>query len=79
MAPGLMRLECWQNADVQGALAARNMLGAGDRCADVPWFWSDQYELTLQMAGVPEQGLCTVERNVGAEALLVFHLGPDGA
>jgi 3-phenylpropionate/trans-cinnamate dioxygenase ferredoxin reductase subunit len=43
-----------------------------------PWFWSDQYELTLQMAGVPEQGLCTVERDVGAEALLVFHLGPDG-
>jgi hypothetical protein len=29
------------------------------------------------MAGVPEQGVCTVERDVGAEALLLFHLGPD--
>ena len=56
MAAGLMRLECWKSADGQGALAARNMLGAGEACVEVPWFWSDQYELSLQMAGVPERG-----------------------
>jgi 3-phenylpropionate/trans-cinnamate dioxygenase ferredoxin reductase subunit len=78
MAPGLMRLECWKNADAQGALAARNMLGAGEICADVPWFWSDQYELTFQMAGAPERGLRTVERDVGPEALMLFHLDRDG-
>jgi 3-phenylpropionate/trans-cinnamate dioxygenase ferredoxin reductase subunit len=78
MAPGLMRLECWQNADAQGVLAARNMLGASEVYAGVPWFWSDQYELTLQMAGTPEQGERTVERAVGAEALLLFHLDGDG-
>jgi 3-phenylpropionate/trans-cinnamate dioxygenase ferredoxin reductase subunit len=78
MAPGLMRLECWKNADAQGALAAKNMLGAGEICADVPWFWSDQYELTFQMAGAPEQGERTVERDVGAEALMLFHLDRDG-
>ena len=77
MAPGLMRLECWKNADAQGALAARNMLGAGEACVDVPWFWSDQYELTLQMAGVPERGERTVERDVGAGGRLLFHLDGD--
>jgi 3-phenylpropionate/trans-cinnamate dioxygenase ferredoxin reductase subunit len=78
MAPGLMRLECWKNADAQGARAARNMLGAGEVCADVPWFWSDQYELTFQMAGTPEQGERTMERDVGAGALMLFHLDRDG-
>jgi 3-phenylpropionate/trans-cinnamate dioxygenase ferredoxin reductase component len=78
MAAGLMRLECWKNADAQGALAARNMLGAGEACVDVPWFWSDQYELTLQMAGVPERGERTVERDVGAEGRMLFHLDGNG-
>ena len=78
MAPGLLRLECWKNADAQGALAARNMLGAGEVSADVPWFWSDQYELTFQMAGTPERGERAVERDVGAEALMLFHLDRAG-
>ena len=79
VAAGLIRLECWKNADAQGALAARNMLGAGEACVDVPWFWSDQYELTLQMAGIPERGERTVERDVGAEARLLFHLDTSGS
>jgi 3-phenylpropionate/trans-cinnamate dioxygenase ferredoxin reductase subunit len=77
MAARLLRLESWKNADIQGALAARNMLGAGEACGDVPWFWSDQYELTLQIAGVPERGARTVERDVGAAARLLFHLDHD--
>jgi 3-phenylpropionate/trans-cinnamate dioxygenase ferredoxin reductase subunit len=54
------------------------MLGAGEVSADVPWFWSDQYELTFQMAGAPPRGERTVERDVGAEALMLFHLDRDG-
>ena len=73
-----MRLECWKNADAQGALAARNMLGAGEAHGDVPWFWFDQYELTLQMSGVPLAAAATVERDVGAEARLLFHLDTAG-
>ena len=78
MGQGLLRLECWRNADAQGALAARNMLGAGEAFADVPWFWSDQYDLTLQMAGVPERGARVVERDVGPGAVLLFHLDAEG-
>jgi 3-phenylpropionate/trans-cinnamate dioxygenase ferredoxin reductase subunit len=73
----LLRLEAWKNADVQGALAARNMLGAKETHREVPWFWSDQYELTLQMAGHPERGVRLVERPVEGGRLF-FHLDEAG-
>jgi 3-phenylpropionate/trans-cinnamate dioxygenase ferredoxin reductase subunit len=78
MAPGLLRLECWQNADAQGALAARNMLGAGEAYREAPWFWSDQYELTLRMAGLPERGATTLERAVGDDGRMQFHFDGGG-
>ena len=51
-----VRLEAWRNAQEQGALAARNMLGALEPHQAVPWFWSDQYELGLQVAGLAGRG-----------------------
>jgi 3-phenylpropionate/trans-cinnamate dioxygenase ferredoxin reductase subunit len=47
------RVEHWQNAQNQGAHVARAMLGDQTPWAEVPWFWSDQYEHTLQLAGHP--------------------------
>ena len=47
-----MRVEHWQNAIQQGAAAARSMLGHGLPYDAVHWFWSDQYDLNLQYAGV---------------------------
>ena len=44
------RLESWRNALEQGPLAALNMLGRDQAHTAVPWFWSDQYELGLQVA-----------------------------
>ncbi|MDB5536442.1 MAG: ferredoxin reductase [Devosia sp.] len=72
-----VRLESWRNAQDQGNLAARNMLGAGEVGASVPWFWSDQYELTLQIAGLADEGVLTVEREL-AEGSILFHLSADG-
>ena len=46
-----MRVEHWQNAVKQGAVAARNMLGRSVAYDDVHWFWSDQYKANLQYAG----------------------------
>lgn len=48
-----IRVEQWQNAQHQGAAAARNMHGRREPFAEVPWFWSDQYDVNLQMAGLP--------------------------
>jgi 3-phenylpropionate/trans-cinnamate dioxygenase ferredoxin reductase subunit len=72
-----VRLESWRSAQDLGALAARNLLGAGEAIAAVPWFWSDQYELTLQIAGLPDEGESIVRRETG-DSLLLFHLKSDG-
>ena len=47
-----VRLESVQNA-IDGAEAvARNILGAGEPYRPQPWFWSDQYDVKLQIAGL---------------------------
>ena len=73
-----VRLEAWRNAQEQGALAARNMLGAGEAHAAVPWFWSDQYGLSLQIAGLSDEGKRTVRRDLDDGAFILFHLAEDG-
>lgn len=49
---GRRRLESVQNAIDMAETVARNMLGAALAYAPVPWFWSDQYEARLQIAGL---------------------------
>lgn len=73
-----VRLEAWRNAQEQGALAAKNMLGAAEAHAAVPWFWSDQYGLSLQIAGLSDEGRSTVRRDLGEGAFILFHLAEDG-
>ena len=46
-----MRLEAWRNATDQANVATENMLGGSKPYMAVPWFWSDQYDLSLQIAG----------------------------
>ena len=48
------RLESWANAQNQAIAAAKSLLGRPTPCDDVPWFWSDQYETNLQLAGLPD-------------------------
>ncbi|MGH2830912.1 MAG: NAD(P)/FAD-dependent oxidoreductase [Actinomycetota bacterium] len=48
---GRVRVEHWQNAIKQGGAAARSMLGADEPYAEIHWFWSDQYDSTVQYAG----------------------------
>jgi 3-phenylpropionate/trans-cinnamate dioxygenase ferredoxin reductase component len=49
---GRIRLESVQNAIDQARHAARAMLGKRAAYGEVPWFWSDQYDLKLQIAGI---------------------------
>ena len=48
----LIRLESVQNAFDQGEAAAAALVGAGGAYAPQPWFWSDQYDAKLQIAGL---------------------------
>ena len=45
----------------------------------VPWFWSDQYDLTLQIAGLSDGAGPTVRRDLGNGAFILFHLAPTAA
>lgn len=66
----LLRLESVQNATEQGKSAAAALLGQERPFTAVPWFWSDQYDKKLQMAGL----------SAGADAWAVRgSLGGDGA
>jgi 3-phenylpropionate/trans-cinnamate dioxygenase ferredoxin reductase subunit len=52
----VMRVEHWDNAIEMGSYAARRLLGGDgwspeEPFAPIPWFWSDQYDRKLQLAG----------------------------
>lgn len=51
-APGRVRLESVQNAVDQGACVARAIAGKPAPYQAVPWFWTDQFDIKLQMAGI---------------------------
>ena len=57
----MTRVEHWDNAVEMGAHAARTLLamaagGAGEPYTPVPWFWSDQYDRKIQLAGRASAG-----------------------
>jgi len=75
----LIRLESVQNAIDQAKHAALAMVGKPTAYGEVPWFWSDQYDLKLQIAGLAKSGDEIVLRgDPGARKFAVFHLR-DGA
>jgi NADPH-dependent 2,4-dienoyl-CoA reductase/sulfur reductase-like enzyme len=51
-------LESWQNAQNQAIAIARNIASDGEQTpyAELPWFWSDQYGINLQIYGLLEDG-----------------------
>ncbi len=57
-----VRLESWENAQNQGINSAKAMLGDKHAYAEIPWFWSDQYDANIQMMGLPEDWDQTVTR-----------------
>jgi 3-phenylpropionate/trans-cinnamate dioxygenase ferredoxin reductase subunit len=74
-----LRLECVQNAIDQAKHAALSMLGKPSVYKEVPWFWSDQYDLKLQIAGLARPTDHLVLRgSPDARKFAVFHLR-DGA
>lgn len=73
-----VRLESWRNAQEQGTLAAANMLDHDEAVSAVPWFWSDQYNMTLQIAGLAEGAVTHLRRDLADGAFILFHLDETG-
>ena len=70
-----VRVEHWTNAAEQGQLAGRNALLAPEArrpYVNVPYFWSDQYEVKIQVAGFPALGerVEVLEASEGGERLV---------
>lgn len=72
------RLESVHNALEQGKLAAAAILGQARPTEETPWFWSDQYDVKLQIAGISTGATQTVIRGDPAtKRFAAFHLDAD--
>jgi 3-phenylpropionate/trans-cinnamate dioxygenase ferredoxin reductase subunit len=70
-----LRLESVPNAMEQARVAAANICGGDKVYASIPWFWSDQYELKLQMVGFSADGDTQVVRgDMDKNQFAVFYL-----
>jgi 3-phenylpropionate/trans-cinnamate dioxygenase ferredoxin reductase subunit len=73
-----VRLESVQNAVDQGKIAAATLMGQREAYRAVPWFWSDQGDVKLQMVGLSGHATQSVVRGIaGSHAFSVFHYAGD--
>jgi len=73
------RLESVPNALEQAKQAASTICGKPPPTPEVPWFWSDQYDLRLQIAGLPFDATEIVVRgDLPGGKFALFHLTADG-
>ncbi|WP_425050894.1 NAD(P)/FAD-dependent oxidoreductase [Psychromarinibacter sp. S121] len=72
---GRIRLESVQNAIDQAECVAENMLGAGKDYLPYPWFWSDQYDCKLQIAGLSTGYDRIITRGEGAAVSFWYFKG----
>jgi 3-phenylpropionate/trans-cinnamate dioxygenase ferredoxin reductase subunit len=70
-----LRLESVHNAQEQAKTAAAVICGKPEPYAQIPWFWSDQYDLKLQIVGLAGEQDCSILRGDPANrAFAIFHL-----
>jgi 3-phenylpropionate/trans-cinnamate dioxygenase ferredoxin reductase subunit len=70
-----VRLESVDNAVEQGRVAAASLCGKDVRHDHVPWFWSDQYDVKLQIAGLSHGHDRTVLRgNIADGHFAIYYL-----
>lgn len=70
-----MRVESVPNATEQARVLAANFCGKAAEHAAVPWFWSDQYDLKLQMVGLSEgYDQLVLRGSVESESFIAFYL-----
>lgn len=74
---GRLRLESWRHAQDHGIAVGRAMADAPVAYDAVPWFWTDQHGVNLQVAGIPTMASRTIVR--GGDGFVAVHLDDAGA
>jgi 3-phenylpropionate/trans-cinnamate dioxygenase ferredoxin reductase subunit len=75
-----LRLESWRHAQNHGIAVGKAMCGDTTPYDDIPWFWTDQHGVNLQVAGLPADAAQTVVRaNHPPNAFNAVHLLEDGS
>ncbi len=73
-ADDAIRIESVHNANEQAAIVASVITATKPPRLDAPWFWSDQFDLKLQIAGLNKGGEDRVIRQEpGSNSLAIFH------
>jgi len=73
-----IRLESVHNAVEQAKTAARSLMGNFSPFEDVPWFWSEQYDLRLQIAGLAlDYDEVVIRGDIGSKSFAVYYLAQE--
>ena len=73
----LLRQETWHNAETQARTVAHNMLGQRQPYAAHAWFWSDQYDHQVQVAGEPALARSSQTRRLAHAGEIIFYLDAE--
>lgn len=74
----LIRLESWRSAHDQGTHVAHTMLGSDEPYNKTPWFWSDQFDLGIQIAGIADFEHSMIRRKLPNGGFILFQCDLDG-
>ena len=67
-----IRLESYQHAQNHGICAGKNIAGVKTEYSSIPWMWSDQFNLNLQLSGICENFDEIVERGKGIDNGIIY-------
>jgi 3-phenylpropionate/trans-cinnamate dioxygenase ferredoxin reductase subunit len=75
-----LRQESWRHAQNHGIAVGKAMCGDPTPYDDIPWFWTDQHGVNLQVAGLPADAAQTIIRaSAPPNVFTAVHLAEDGS
>ncbi len=72
------RYENWNHAIRGAQIVARNMLGEGVPCDVLPWVWSDQYDMNIQVTGLPAAAEMILRGSLDTGKFTALHIDESG-
>ena len=67
-----MRLESYKHAQNHGICAAKNIVGMKSSYTEIPWMWSDQFNLNMQVTGICNKYDMVIQRGTNVEEGIIY-------